>query len=72
MIKIDNKENNEFNINDEDEELEDNIFDNFDGKMDDIDNPEIAGFIQGNLEGLDPESLENLDQQIREDRKSVV
>ncbi len=66
MIKIDNKENNEFNINDEDEELEDNIFDNFDGKMDDIDNPEIAGFIQGNLEGMDPESLENLDQQIRD------
>ncbi len=66
MIKIDKKDNEEFNINDENEELEDNIFDNFTGKLDDFENEEMNNMLQANLEGMDPEVLNNLDKQIRD------
>lgn len=66
MIKIDknNSNNNEFNINDE--ESEDNIYDNFSSKFSPMDDEELNNLLSGNLDGIDPETLENLDKQIRD------
>lgn len=64
MIKIDKDNNNEFNINDE--ESEDNIYDKFSSNFTPMNDEEINNLLSGNLDGIDPETLENLDKQIRD------
>ena len=74
--------NKEFNIDDEDDELdnliekefsmyenneiENNIYNEFASSLDSFSEEEIKKLLSGNTEGINPETIENLDKQIRD------
>ena len=64
-MKIDNKDNDEFNLNNENPDNEDNIYDKMPSDFDGFDD-KMKNFISGSFDDIDPETLENLDKQIRD------
>lgn len=69
MIKIDkniNNDNNQFNIFDENEDGEENIYNNFSSDAESFEDMELERLLAEGVESLDPEALENLDKQIRD------